>query len=81
MAFTPDYQISRPPRQADLKLIEQAVNIIMDVKAPILMAGDGVYWANAEAELLEFVELLGLPAGTRRLARAAVREDHQYGLK
>jgi len=64
------------PTQADPSAVERAVMTLLKAKRPVLVAGEGVYWADAAAELKEFAELLSIPVNMRRMARGAIPEDH-----
>jgi acetolactate synthase-1/2/3 large subunit len=69
--------VSHPPAgPADEALVEKAVKILINAEKPIIMGGDGVFWANASAELQELAELLQIPVNTRRMGRGAMPEDH-----
>ena len=65
-----------PLGPGDDKLIEKAVRLLLSAKRPTILAGDGVYWSNASAELQELVERLRIPVITRRMGRGAVPDDH-----
>lgn len=71
---------SPPPAQADPAAVERAVTMLLQAKRPVLVAGDGVYWANAAPELRELAELLSIPVNVRRMARGAIPEDHPLAL-
>lgn len=62
--------------QGDPALIEQAVRILLKAKKPILIGGNGLFWAEASKELQEFAELMRMPVHTRRMGRGAVPEKH-----
>lgn len=64
------------PAQGDPAGVERAVRMLLEAEKPVIVAGEGVYWADAAKELQELVELLGIPVHTRRAARGAVPEDH-----
>lgn len=64
----------------DPALVENAVKLLLEAHAPVIVAGDGIYWSGASTELLELVEILQIPANTRRLARGAVPEEHPLAL-
>jgi acetolactate synthase-1/2/3 large subunit len=64
------------PTQAPSAEVERAVRMLLKAEKPIVVAGNGVYWAEASEELKEFVELTQIPVHTRRIGRGAVREDH-----
>jgi acetolactate synthase-1/2/3 large subunit len=64
------------PAQGDPAVVERAVALLLQAKRPVMVAGEGVYWAGGAPELQELVELLHIPVHTRRIARGAVPEDH-----
>lgn len=69
--------VSTPPLgPGDQKSVEKAVNILLSAERPLILAGDGIYWSNASAELQELVELLQIPVNTRRMGRGAIPDDH-----
>ena len=77
MGYLPKGANPRPtPAQAPLAEVEKAVRMLLKAEKPIVVAGNGVYWADASEELKEFVELTQIPVHTRRIGRGAVREDH-----
>ncbi|HXZ86048.1 MAG TPA: thiamine pyrophosphate-binding protein [Myxococcota bacterium] len=55
--------------------IEQAARLLAQAERPALVAGSGVFWSGAGAELLRLVER-GLPLATRRAGRGSVPDDH-----
>lgn len=57
-------------------LVKEAVALLMSAQRPIVIAGDGLFWAKADKELREFVELAQIPVQTAGFARGAVPEDH-----
>jgi acetolactate synthase I/II/III large subunit len=61
-------------------LVEKAVTLLLEAKFPVIVAGDGIYWSEASAELLALVEMLQIPVNTRRLARGSVPEHHPLAL-
>ena len=64
------------PAQGDPGEVEKAVRMLLGATNPIVMAGNGIFWARASEELREFVELTRIPVHTRRMGRGAVPEDH-----
>jgi len=68
------------PTQADPAAVERAVMMLLQAKRPVLVAGEGVYWADAATELRELAELLSIPVNMRRMARGAIAEDHPLAL-
>ncbi|MDP2953535.1 MAG: thiamine pyrophosphate-binding protein, partial [Chloroflexota bacterium] len=74
---TPNSQKSKPlPTLADPQGVEEAVRMLIQAEKPVIVAGDGVYWADAASELQKLVEFLQIPTNTRRLGRGSVPEDH-----
>ncbi|MCX5908506.1 MAG: thiamine pyrophosphate-binding protein [Deltaproteobacteria bacterium] len=60
--------------------VEKVVEMILSAERPVIVAGDGVHWANASKELQEVVKLLQIPVVTRRIARGAVAETEPLAL-
>lgn len=56
--------------------IEAAVNMLKKSKKPVVIAGGGVWWSQAQNELAGFVEKTGLPVFTRNAARGAIPDSH-----
>jgi acetolactate synthase-1/2/3 large subunit len=79
--YVPKGESVRPaPASGDPAQIEQAVRLLMEAEKPIVVAGNGIYWADASEELRTFVELTRIPVHTRRIGRGAVREDHPLAI-
>ncbi len=79
--YVPKGENVRPtPAVGDPTSIEKAVRMLMEAEKPIVVAGNGVYWADAAEELRTFVELTRIPVHTRRIGRGAVREDHPLAI-
>jgi acetolactate synthase-1/2/3 large subunit len=66
---------------ADPHGIEQAIEILLAAKRPLIAAGDGIFWSGAAAELREFVELTKIPVYARRTGQGAVPEDHPLAIR
>lgn len=60
----------------DPRLVEKAVEMLLNAERPLAIAGEGLYFSDAIDELKEFVELMQMPVHTRRIARGAVSEHH-----
>jgi len=58
----------------DPALVEQAVRWLLEGEKPGIIAGESVWYDDAQEELREFVELTGIPCHTRRMARGAIDE-------
>jgi len=61
---------------ADPAAVEDAVRLITSSTRPVIIAGSGVLWSKAWAELKAFVEASGVPVFTTPIARGLVAEDH-----
>jgi acetolactate synthase-1/2/3 large subunit len=66
---------------ADPHSVEQAIEVLLAAKCPLVAAGDGIFWSGAAAELREFVELTKIPVYTRRAGQGAVPEDHPLAIR
>jgi len=60
--------------------IADAVDLLMKAERPAILAGDGLFWARADQELKEFIELTRLPVRMTGLAQGAIRADHPLAL-
>jgi acetolactate synthase-1/2/3 large subunit len=67
--------------QADPLAVERALDHLLAAERPLIAAGDGVFWADAAAELQALAEALGVPAYCRRAAQGAVPEDHPLSVR
>ena len=77
----PQEATARPsPTQGDPAAVERAFDLLLNAERPVIVAGEGVYWADAGAELRELAELLGIPVNMRRGARGAMPEDHPLAI-
>ncbi len=66
-----------PQRQLpDPSLVARAAEFLSSAKRPAIVAGSGVWWSRAAAELRAFVEHTGIPLVTRQSARGTVPDDH-----
>jgi acetolactate synthase I/II/III large subunit len=66
----------QPVPQPDLTKINEASHLINLAKKPLALVGQGVVLANAEKELLEFLEKTGIPAAWTILGLSAMPTDH-----
>ncbi|WP_427182267.1 3D-(3,5/4)-trihydroxycyclohexane-1,2-dione acylhydrolase (decyclizing) [Paenibacillus sp. TC-CSREp1] len=67
------YLDRRPPVPA---AIERAVDEIARGKKPLLVAGGGVLYSQASAQLIEFAETFGIPMAETQAGKSAVAWDH-----
>ena len=66
----------------DPGLIARAAELLAAAERPLVVAGAGVWWSQAAAEVRELVELAGLPTLTARMGRGTLGRDHElyFGL-
>jgi thiamine pyrophosphate-dependent acetolactate synthase large subunit-like protein len=65
---------SRPPAAPDE--IDALAAMLEAAERPIVVAGSGVLWSQAERELRAFVEQAGIPFYTTPQSRGMIPEDH-----
>lgn len=68
------YSMLRPC--AEEKDINEAAKLLAAAKRPLILAGSGVFWSGASAELIDFAESLQIPVYTRNMGRGAFPENH-----
>ena len=62
-------------RQPDARRIAEAVALLRESKAPYILAGGGVHYSKAWAELREFSDAFGIPVGETHSGRGALQEE------
>jgi acetolactate synthase-1/2/3 large subunit len=76
-----DYAAIRTTRSAgDARDIEDAAAMLIAAQCPIIIAGQGVLYAEASAELLALAERLDIPVMTTTDGKSAFPEDHALAL-
>jgi acetolactate synthase-1/2/3 large subunit len=70
-ASLPDLE-SPPDRQQ----IARTIAALKSARHPVIIAGSGVWWADAGEELRQFVELTSLPVYTITMAKGAISDEH-----
>ena len=65
----------------DPAAIERALALLAAAERPLLVAGDGVFWADAASELHAFATHMQIPVYTRRAAQGAVPEDDPLAVR
>src|SRR5258705_10916636 len=60
----------------DRAALNHALDMLGRARRPILIAGLGVYWCNASAELVKLAERLGAPVLTTTKCKGMIPEDH-----
>jgi acetolactate synthase-1/2/3 large subunit len=64
----------RPEPEADA--VSAAAHVLAQAQRPVIIAGGGVIWSGAEAELAALAERLQIPVATSLNAKAALADDH-----
>jgi len=57
-------------------IIDEAVRLLADAEAPLVIAGGGVHSSNAAPELAELQDLASLPVGTTMMGKGSVDDRH-----
>src|SRR5579884_1476575 len=66
----------RPTTQGHMGQVKRAAKLIDEAKRPVILAGHGVIWSGAEAELRTLAEKAQIPVITTFLGLGAFPEDH-----
>jgi len=64
----------RPEPEPDA--VRAAVQLLAQAARPVILAGGGVIWSGAEAELAKLAEQLQIPVATSLNAKAVLSDDH-----
>ncbi len=64
--------------RGDSRLIDQACEILLKAKSPVMLAGGGVQWSKSEQEVLYLAELMGIPIVVSH--KGVVTEDHPWSM-
>src|SRR5256885_98794 len=56
--------------------VERALALLRSAQRPVIIAGSGVWWADAGGELREFIERTSLPLYTITMAKGVVSDEH-----
>lgn len=64
--------------RGDSRLIDQACELLIKAKSPVMLAGGGVQWSKAEQEVLNLAELMGIPVVVSH--KGVVTEDHPWSM-
>ncbi len=70
----------RPTTQGHMGQVKRAAKLIDEAKRPVILAGHGVIWSGAEAELRTLAEKAQIPVITTFLGLGAFPEDHVLSL-
>jgi acetolactate synthase-1/2/3 large subunit len=73
----PQYKTVPPFRPAaDPAHVTEALRALAAAQRPIIVAGGGVHWSAAQAEVVQLAELLQIPVATSLNARGTILDDH-----
>ncbi|HXQ21594.1 MAG TPA: thiamine pyrophosphate-binding protein, partial [Candidatus Acidoferrales bacterium] len=67
--------------QGDPRRIERALELLHQAERPLIVAGDGIFWSGASAELQELADLTHIPTYARRAGQGAIPEDHGLAVR
>lgn len=70
----------KPSVEGHPRQVKAAVDLILESERPVLYVGGGTIRAGASKELVEFAELMHLPAVTTLMARGAIPDSHELAL-
>ena len=59
----------------DPKLIQQAVDALINAKKPLILAGGGIHMSDASPELNKLAEYLNIPVGTSVMGIGAIQSE------
>jgi thiamine pyrophosphate-dependent acetolactate synthase large subunit-like protein len=60
--------------------VTRAIRALLEAKCPVIYVGQGVFWADACAELREFVEVVQAPVVTTLCGKSAFPENHPLSI-
>jgi acetolactate synthase-1/2/3 large subunit len=78
LSFTPTAEPVAPAMDAGAA--QAAVDLLLQAKTPVVLAGTGVDWAAAREEVRELAELLSLPVAVSYTAKGVFPENHPLAL-
>jgi acetolactate synthase I/II/III large subunit len=77
LVFEPRFARIPPFRpDAEPEAVEEALRALAGAQRPVIVAGGGVIWSRAEAELVALAERLSIPVATSLSAKATIAESH-----
>lgn len=65
-----------PRQRADLSQLDKAAAILKESTRPVIIAGGGVIYSDANEELQRFVEATGIPVGLTQAGKASLSHAH-----
>ncbi|HEX2619400.1 MAG TPA: 3D-(3,5/4)-trihydroxycyclohexane-1,2-dione acylhydrolase (decyclizing) [Phototrophicaceae bacterium] len=69
-----------PRNRPDAALMQKAVDWIRASKAPLIIAGGGVHYSEAQTALSVFVDQTGIPVGETQAGKGSLVYDHPLNL-
>lgn len=72
------WTIARP--RADKSLLQKAAEWIKESKTPLIVAGGGVIYSDATAELAKFAAMTGIPVVETQAGKGALHYEHPMAL-
>jgi acetolactate synthase-1/2/3 large subunit len=72
--------VKRAASGANARDVSEAAKVLTQAKSPVIVAGQGVLYAEASDELVELAELLHAPVTTPLEGKSAFPEDHPLSL-
>src|SRR5262249_3167481 len=75
------YSLDELRSQGDPRAIERTIELLARSERPLLVGGDGVFWAGAAAELAGLSQLTRPPVYTRRAGHGALAEDQPLAVQ
>ena len=71
---------SIPRNRADVAVLRRAADAIKTAKRPLIIAGGGVRYSNAEAVLADFAARHGIPVAETQAGKGSLNYDHPQSL-
>ena len=75
-AKAPSYAAYSSKVRPDPDLAAKIVKLMLHASRPLILAGAGVNWSDATAELVKFAEMTGVPVANTTGGRGVFPEDH-----
>ena len=74
------YRTGQTRARGDRNLVDKAATTLLSAQRPVILAGGGIEWSMASAEVTRLADLLGAPIVTSYGRADAVPNDHPYYL-
>ena len=69
--------VNPAPRQLpEVDMVDSAIDLLADAKRPLIVLGKGAAYAQADEQILEFVETTGVPYLPMSMAKGLLPDDH-----